>query len=40
MTMDEVRNKVHELIDKSYIQWANSIAFQIVEEKMEDIVLT
>ena len=27
------------LIDKSYIEWANSIAIQIVEEKMEDIVL-
>ena len=27
------------LIDKSYIEWANSIAFQIVEEKMEDISL-
>ena len=27
------------LIDKSYIEWANSIVFQIVEEKMEDISL-
>tara|TARA_Y100000591_G_C21315767_1_gene443160 strand:+ start:156 stop:470 length:315 start_codon:yes stop_codon:yes gene_type:complete len=27
------------LINKSYIDWANSIAFQIIEEKMEDISL-
>jgi hypothetical protein len=25
------------LLDKSYIEWARSISFQIVEEQMEDI---
>ena len=28
-----------DLIDKNYIVWANSIIFQMVEEKMEDITL-
>ena len=27
------------LIDNSYIVWANSIIFQMIEEKMEDITL-
>lgn len=37
-----IKNAINDyghLINKSYIQWANSIAFEIVEEKMEDIVL-
>lgn len=37
-----IKNAINDyghLINKSYIEWANSIAFQIVEEKMEDIVL-
>ena len=32
-------NKYNNYIDKSYIIWANSIIFQILEEKMDDIVL-
>lgn len=37
-----IKNAINDyghLINKSYIEWANSIAFEIVEEKMEDIVL-
>tara|TARA_B100000424_G_scaffold220714_1_gene179587 strand:- start:49 stop:345 length:297 start_codon:yes stop_codon:yes gene_type:complete len=37
-----IKNAINDyghLIDKSYIEWANSIVFQIVEEKMEDIML-
>lgn len=37
-----IKNAIQEyghLIDKSYIIWANSIAFQIIEEKMENITL-
>ena len=38
-----IKNAINDyghLIDRSYIDWANSIVFQIVEEKMEDIVLS